>query len=81
MHVVAEPSLKRPPPHGWQAVDVPSMKYWLVPQQVLVPLVRHRFDPVAQEPEQELHEPTPVAPAPLKYPAGHDTHAVAPGFA
>jgi len=48
------------------------MKYWLVPQQVLVPLVMHRLVPEEQDPPQSVHA---IAPMSLYLPGEHMVHA------
>jgi hypothetical protein len=73
VHVVAEPSLKRPAPHGWQAVDMPSMKYWLVPQHTFELVPVHRLVPEEQDPPQSVHD---AAPMPLYFPGGQRIHVV-----
>jgi hypothetical protein len=77
VHVVAEPSLKRPAEQFWHMLDVPSMKNWALPQQVLVPLVMHRLTPLLHDPVHDVHAAKLAPPAALNNPAGQVLHAVA----
>jgi len=53
MHVLPEPSELVPAEQFWQALLVPSIKYWPPPQHTPVPFVRQwRVWYVLQEPEQ-----------------------------